>query len=82
MTDLRAEELFDVLDERGRVVGRATRRACHSNPALMHQAVHVLVFDGQGRLWPVAEIEAELGQERFTPNFEFEFRTWKEHDAS
>ena len=171
MTDIRAEELLDVLDERGRVVGRATRRACHSNPALMHQAVHVLVFDGQGRLWlqqrscqkdiqpgrwdssvgghlrpgeapedgarremreelgvepsalqflyeyrwrsdvetewvrtyrtrhagpfqwppeeieagrfwPVAEIEAGLGQGTFTPNFEFEFRTWKEHEAS
>ncbi len=44
------EEVFDVVDERGRPVGRAPRRECHSNPALIHPAVHVFVFDRLGRL--------------------------------
>jgi len=45
------DEVFELVDEQGRVVGRATRRECHSNPSLIHQAVHVLVFDEQGRLF-------------------------------
>ncbi len=45
------DERFEVVDEEGRVVGTATRRACHSNPALIHQTVHVLVLDGEGRLF-------------------------------
>ena len=45
------DEIFDLVDEIGQKVGQATRRECHSNPALMHQAVHVLVFDDEGRLF-------------------------------
>lgn len=44
------DEIFDVVDRLGRVIGRATRRECHGNPALLHQAVHVIVFDRQGRV--------------------------------
>ncbi len=46
-----SEEIFDVVDEAGRVVGQAPRAACHGNPALLHQAVHVFVFDGRGGLF-------------------------------
>ncbi len=46
-----AEELFDVVDELGRVIGQAPRSRCHGDPTLIHQAVHVLVFDRQGRLF-------------------------------
>jgi isopentenyldiphosphate isomerase len=46
-----ADEDFDVVDESGRVIGRAKRSACHGNPQLIHQAVHVLVFDRDGRLF-------------------------------
>jgi isopentenyl-diphosphate delta-isomerase type 1 len=45
------DEWFDLVDETGRVIGRATRRECHGNPALMHPVVHVLVFDRRGRLY-------------------------------
>jgi isopentenyldiphosphate isomerase len=44
-------ELFDLIDESGRVIGRAPREECHRNPSLVHRAVHVLVFDPRGRLY-------------------------------
>jgi ribosomal protein L11 methyltransferase len=46
-----AEEIFELVDEEGRVVGRAPRSACHGNPALLHRAAHVVVLDGRGRLY-------------------------------
>ncbi|MBN1269015.1 MAG: NUDIX domain-containing protein [Kiritimatiellae bacterium] len=49
--DEEGAELFDLVDETGRRIGQATRRECHANPSLLHQAVHVLVFDGSGRLF-------------------------------
>lgn len=44
------EEWFDVVNERDEVVGRATRREVHAR-GLLHRAVHVLVFDGMGRVF-------------------------------
>jgi isopentenyl-diphosphate delta-isomerase type 1 len=44
------EEWFDVVNERDEVVGRATRREVHAR-GLLHRAVHVLVFDGAGRIF-------------------------------
>jgi isopentenyldiphosphate isomerase len=46
-----SDERFDVVDEWGHVVGQATRGECHANPTLIHQAVHVQVFDRDGRLF-------------------------------
>jgi ribosomal protein L11 methyltransferase len=45
------EEIFEVVDEEGRSVGRAPRSACHGNPALIHRVSHVLVTDGEGRVY-------------------------------
>ena len=45
------EEQFDVVDEGGRVLGRAARSECHGDPSLIHQAVHVMVLDADGRLF-------------------------------
>ena len=45
------EELFDIVDAQGRVLGRRPRRECHGNPSLIHQAVHVLVFNRRGELF-------------------------------
>lgn len=39
------EEWFDLVNEQGEVIGRATRRECHGNPALLHPVAHVLVVD-------------------------------------
>ena len=45
------DEDFELVDETGRVVGMAKRSQCHGNPQLIHQSVHVLVFDRDGRLF-------------------------------
>ncbi|MGD1030958.1 MAG: NUDIX domain-containing protein [Opitutaceae bacterium] len=44
------EEYFDVVDARDAIVGRAARREVHAR-GLMHRAVHVLVYDGAGRVF-------------------------------
>jgi isopentenyl-diphosphate delta-isomerase type 1 len=49
MTD--TEEWFEVVDENGSRVAMATRRECHTNPALRHRVVHILVADARGRLY-------------------------------
>ncbi len=43
-------ELVDVLDDDGRVVGRATRREMRAR-RLPHRSTYVLVFDARGRLF-------------------------------
>ncbi len=44
------EEWFDVVDEQDRVTGRERRAVVHRD-GLRHRAVHVLVWDEQGRLF-------------------------------
>lgn len=44
-------EIFDLVDEQGRIVGRAPRAWCHRTPALLHRAAHVIVTDGAGRIY-------------------------------
>ena len=44
------EEWFDVVNERDEVIGRELRRHVHAR-GLWHRAVHVLVFDAQGRVF-------------------------------
>jgi isopentenyl-diphosphate delta-isomerase type 1 len=43
-------ELFDIVDDDDRVIGTAPRHECHGNPALIHRAVHVLIFNRAGQL--------------------------------
>ncbi len=44
-------EAFDLYAaDEYRVVGRALRRECHGNPALIHAVARVQVFDRQGRI--------------------------------
>jgi isopentenyldiphosphate isomerase len=45
------DELFEIVDESGKVLGVRPRRECHGNPALIHQAVHLLVFNRRGELF-------------------------------
>jgi len=44
------DEWFDVVNERDEVVDRKTRREVHAT-GLWHRAVHVLVFDPEGRVF-------------------------------
>ena len=43
-------EYFDIVDDNGRIIGRARRTECHGNPALIHRTVHVVVFHPDGRI--------------------------------
>ena len=45
-----AEEFFDVVDERDRVIGRAPRSEVHARN-LRHRAVHVLLFNSRSELF-------------------------------
>jgi isopentenyldiphosphate isomerase len=44
-------EVLDIVDEQGRVIGRASRAESHSNPALAHRAVHVVVRNAAGDIF-------------------------------
>lgn len=43
-------ECFDIVDDSDRVIGTASRSECHGNPALVHRAAHILVFNRAGQL--------------------------------
>ncbi len=43
-------EYFDIVNERDEVIGRAPRPEVHAK-RLWHRAVHILVFDRQGRIF-------------------------------
>jgi len=45
-----SEEIFDVVNERDEVIGRAPRREVHAR-GLRHRAVHVLVFNSRGEVF-------------------------------
>ncbi|MEW6585829.1 MAG: NUDIX domain-containing protein [Nitrospirota bacterium] len=44
------EELLEIVNEAGEVVGFALRSEIHGNPSLIHRVVHVLVFSKAGDL--------------------------------
>jgi len=46
---LSTDEIFDVVDQSGRVIGHAPRSEVHGNPELIHRSVHVLVLDSEER---------------------------------
>jgi isopentenyldiphosphate isomerase len=45
------EEIFDLVDENGRITGQAPRNQCHGDPALLHAVVHVMVTNAAGDLF-------------------------------
>lgn len=44
------EEIFDVVNERDEVIGRAPRKEVHARK-LWHRAIHVLVFNARGEIF-------------------------------
>jgi isopentenyl-diphosphate delta-isomerase type 1 len=44
------EELIEIVNDRGDILGVVPRSEVHGNPSLMHRVVHVLVFNGKGQL--------------------------------
>lgn len=45
------DEWFDIVDQEGRVTGRAPRTVCHSGPGLLHPVVHLHVVDSKDRIF-------------------------------
>ena len=43
-------EIVDIVDRQGRVVGREPRASVHGNPALLHPVVHVHVLNSKNEL--------------------------------
>ena len=46
-----SQEIFPLVDEQGRVIGKATRGECHSGSRLLHPVVHLHVFNSQGEVY-------------------------------
>ena len=46
-----AEEWFDIVDERANVIGKAPRSKVHGNPDMLHQTVHLHVFNSKNQLF-------------------------------
>ncbi len=45
------EEWFPLVDETGKITGRATRKECHGGSFLLHPVVHLHVFNSHGELF-------------------------------
>ena len=46
-----AEEVFPLVDETGKVTGKATRGECHGGSKRLHPVVHLHVFNPQGAIY-------------------------------
>jgi isopentenyl-diphosphate delta-isomerase type 1 len=44
------EELFPLIDETGKVIGKATRSECHSGSKMLHPVIHLHIFNANGDL--------------------------------
>ena len=44
------EEILELVNEEGLVIGQALRSEVHGNPSLIHRVVHVLVVNGKGTI--------------------------------
>ncbi len=44
-------ELFDLVNEHDQVIGKATRGECHTNKALIHRAVILIVHNNKGQVF-------------------------------
>ncbi len=45
------EELFPLVNEHGDLIGKASRKLCHSGSFLLHPVVHLHVFNSAGQLF-------------------------------
>ena len=46
-----AQEIFPLVDEEGKVIGKATRGECHNGSRLLHPVVHLHVFNSKGEAY-------------------------------
>jgi len=45
------DEIFPIVDTNGNVIGKASRRECHSGSMLLHPVVHMHIVDTKGRVF-------------------------------
>ena len=45
------DELFPLVDEDGKTIGKATRRECHSGTKWLHPVIHLHIFNENGDLY-------------------------------
>lgn len=45
------DEIFPLVDEQGNVIGKASRKECHSGSFLLHPVVHLHVLNSEGALF-------------------------------
>jgi len=48
---MKPTEYFPIINEDGVVIGKATRKECHSGTFLLHPVIHLHVFNSQGELY-------------------------------
>lgn len=48
---MEGEEWFDLVDEEGKIIGKAPRGAVHGNPDLLHPVVHLHIFNKNGQIY-------------------------------
>ena len=49
--DLSEKAIFPIVDETGNVIGKATRKECHSGSRLLHPVVHLHVLNANGDIY-------------------------------
>lgn len=47
---MKQEEIFDLVNENGDVIGKATRSEAHSNADLIHRVIHCWIFNSRGQV--------------------------------
>ena len=45
------EEYFPLVNEEGKIIGKASRKECHNGSKELHHVVHLHVFNSQGKLY-------------------------------
>ena len=48
---MESTEYFPIITESGEIIGRATRKECHSGTFILHPVVHLHVFNSAGELY-------------------------------
>lgn len=51
INEYKDEEWFDIVDEEGKVRGKAPRTLCHSKPGMLHPVIHMHILNGKDRIY-------------------------------
>lgn len=56
------DEWFEILNQKGKAIGKAPRTICHNGSMLLHGVVHLQVFDKRGRIYLQRRSESKIIQ--------------------